>query len=68
DIGLRIQEYLTGIPNWTKDSWEKPKLQGVCIDIGETGKARSIERISINVAPPPVENTENKQDEIANNE
>jgi calcineurin-like phosphoesterase len=44
-IGERIQEYLTGIPDWTRDAWEQPEIQGVCLDIDSRGKAISIERI-----------------------
>jgi metallophosphoesterase (TIGR00282 family) len=52
EIASRIQEYLSGIPNWTKDAWDQPTLQGVYIDIGMDGKARSIERINIAVTAP----------------
>ena len=41
----RIKEYISGIPDWTRESWEKPELQGVFIEIDKTGKALSIERI-----------------------
>ncbi|MDR0290702.1 MAG: YmdB family metallophosphoesterase [Treponema sp.] len=52
EIASRIQEYLSGIPDWTKDAWEQPMVQGVCIDIGADGKALSIERIRC-AAPAP---------------
>jgi metallophosphoesterase (TIGR00282 family) len=45
EINSRIQEYLSGIPDWTKDAWERPEVQGVYIEITTNGKARSIERI-----------------------
>ncbi|MDR0877161.1 MAG: YmdB family metallophosphoesterase [Treponema sp.] len=45
DAASRIQEYLSGIPDWTRDAWEQPELQGVLIDIAPNGKAVSIERI-----------------------
>ena len=45
DAPSRIKEYLSGIPDWTKDSWEKPELQGVLVDMAGNGKALSIERI-----------------------
>jgi len=51
DIESRIKEYLTGIPEWTREAWEKPGLQGVIIDIAENGKAISIERVQA-LAPP----------------
>jgi len=47
DRESRIREYLSGIPDWTRESWEKPELQGVYIDIAENGKALSIERIKM---------------------
>ncbi len=45
ETSSRIKEYLTGIPDWTRDAWDAPELQGVYIDIGKDGKALSIERI-----------------------
>jgi metallophosphoesterase (TIGR00282 family) len=49
DINSRIREYITGIPDWTKDAWEAPELQGVYLDIGGDGKALSIERVRVGV-------------------
>jgi metallophosphoesterase (TIGR00282 family) len=65
EIASRIQEYLSGISNWTKDAWDKPVLQGVYIDLGPDGKARSIERIPIPVTPPqhPEETTADDTEE-----
>jgi metallophosphoesterase (TIGR00282 family) len=54
DRDSRIKEYLSGIPDWTKDAWEKPELQGVFMEIAENGKALSIERIRVS-APPVAE-------------
>lgn len=48
DINSRINEYLTGIPDWTKETWEEPELQGVYLELGKDGKALSIERIRVN--------------------
>ena len=45
DIASRIKEYLTGIPDWTKEASEKPELQGVLVDLADDGKALAIERI-----------------------
>jgi metallophosphoesterase (TIGR00282 family) len=44
DIKSRIQEYLSGIPDWTKDSGAQPEIQGVFLELAGDGKARSIER------------------------
>lgn len=53
DIQSRIKEYLTGIPNWTKEAWTNPELQGVLIDIDKTGKASAIERIKYRLPDAP---------------
>ena len=58
DAASRIQEYISGIPEWTKDAWEKPELQGVLIDIGKDGRAVSIERIRVDVPAAPAQNAE----------
>ena len=52
DINSRIKEYLTGIPDWTKDAWDAPELQGVFIELGEDGKAVLIERVRVPVTAP----------------
>jgi metallophosphoesterase (TIGR00282 family) len=49
EIESRIKEYLTGIPDWTKEAWEAPELQGVYLDIGKNGKALSIERVRVGI-------------------
>jgi len=53
ETASRIQEYLSGIPEWTKDSWDKPELQGVYLDIAPDGRAVSVERLRIDVFPNP---------------
>ncbi|MCL2762870.1 MAG: YmdB family metallophosphoesterase [Treponema sp.] len=61
EIASRIQEYLTGIPDWTKEAWEQPILQGVYIEIAPNGKAQSIERIHIVVPPPSAAETKSEE-------
>jgi metallophosphoesterase (TIGR00282 family) len=56
EIQSRIREYISGIPEWTKDAWDVCELQGVIIDIGDDGKALSIERIRAPVSVPVQEN------------
>jgi len=56
DINLRIREYITGIPDWTKEAWEELELQGVYLDIGKDGKALSIKRVRL---PVKKDNNEN---------
>jgi metallophosphoesterase (TIGR00282 family) len=45
----RIKEYITGIPEWTKEAWEGCELQGVLVDIDDNGKALTIERLRVPV-------------------
>ena len=52
EINSRIREYMTGIPDWTKEAWEAPELQGVYLELGNDGKALSIERIRVPVQSP----------------
>ncbi|GHV78959.1 metallophosphoesterase [Spirochaetia bacterium] len=59
DKDERIKEYLTGIPDWTREAWEQPELQGVYLDIDSRGKALSIERIQWGV---PVKETMGEKD------
>ncbi|MCL2805600.1 MAG: YmdB family metallophosphoesterase [Treponema sp.] len=49
EINSRIREYLSGIPDWTKDAWDNLELQGVFLDIANDGKTQSIERIRVAV-------------------
>ena len=49
EINSRIKEYISGIPDWTKEAWDAPELQGVYLDIGRDGRALSIERIRVPV-------------------
>jgi len=62
DRESRIQEYLSGIPEWTKEAWERPVLQGVFLELDKTGKAVSVQRLNV-AAPdaPPPENTEDAE-------
>jgi len=61
DRESRIKEYLSGIPDWTKETWEKPELQGLFFEIAKNGKALSVERIR--VAAPEAANTETSADD-----
>jgi len=45
DAATRIAEYRSGVPAWAKDAVSAPELQGCVIELGEDGKARSIETI-----------------------
>jgi metallophosphoesterase (TIGR00282 family) len=54
EIKSRIQEYLSGIPEWTKEASSKPELQGVLLELDSSGKALSIERIRLELPGMPV--------------
>jgi calcineurin-like phosphoesterase len=65
EIESRIREYVTGIPDWTKDAWAKPELQGVLIELDSRpgpsqGKALSIERIRMEL--PEMTRKEEKEE------
>jgi len=49
EAASRIREYLTGIPDWTKETWDDLQLQGVFLDIAKDGKTNTIERVQISV-------------------
>ena len=53
DRESRIKEYISGIPDWTKEAWEKPVLQGLFFELAETGKAISVERLCIAAPEAP---------------
>jgi metallophosphoesterase (TIGR00282 family) len=53
DIEGRTGEFLTGIPEWTKEAWAKPELQGVLVDLDKSGKAVSIKRIRLALPEVP---------------
>lgn len=54
EIEGRIREYLSGIPDWTREAYESPQLQGVLIDLNEDGTAVSIIRIRHPVPAMPI--------------
>jgi metallophosphoesterase (TIGR00282 family) len=53
DTELRIREYLSGIPEWTREAWARPELQGVCVELDSRGRALSIERIRLELPEMP---------------
>jgi metallophosphoesterase (TIGR00282 family) len=53
EIKSRIQSYLTGIPEWTREASAKPELQGVLLELDVSGKALSIERIRLELPEMP---------------
>jgi metallophosphoesterase (TIGR00282 family) len=55
EIESRIREYLSGIPEWTREAYDAPELQGVLIDVSEDGTASSIIRVRQMVAAMPIQ-------------
>lgn len=57
-----IREYITQIPDWSRETWDSIELQGVVVNINENllsyGKAVSIERIKLFVQ----QNEQSKQE------
>ncbi|MDR0551065.1 MAG: YmdB family metallophosphoesterase [Spirochaetaceae bacterium] len=53
EAASRIQEYLSGIPDWTRESWEGLETRGVLVELAEDGKANSIVPIRVPVANQP---------------
>jgi metallophosphoesterase (TIGR00282 family) len=53
EIEGRIREYLSGIPEWTREAYDAPELQGVLIDLKADGTAASIVRIRQSVPAMP---------------
>lgn len=45
DPATRVKEYLTGIPAWTKDGTAGLELQGCLVELGDDGRAVSIEAL-----------------------
>jgi metallophosphoesterase (TIGR00282 family) len=58
----RVREYITGVPDWTKEAFAKPELQGVLLELDSSGKALSIERIRLALPEMP-QRDEKKPDE-----
>lgn len=53
DADAKIREYLTRIPDWSRDAWARPTLQGLVIDLESDGKTRSIRRVKVDCGVPP---------------
>jgi metallophosphoesterase (TIGR00282 family) len=54
EIEGRIREYLSGIPEWTREAYDAPELQGVLVDLKKDGTAASIIRIRQPVPAMPI--------------
>ncbi|MDR2553778.1 MAG: YmdB family metallophosphoesterase [Treponema sp.] len=54
-VAVKIGEYLTGIPNWTREAWERCELQGLLVETGKEGRALKVERIRVPVSAAGVD-------------
>ena len=59
---LKIREYRTGIPDWSRDAWGKPCLQGLIIEMNDDGKATAIRPVSVSCTVPEEEGTDKNHD------
>ena len=53
DPEVHIREYLSRMPDWSKDAWTRPALQGVVIDLDDSGKTAAIRSFSHDCGEPP---------------
>ena len=53
DPEIEIRKLTSLIHEYSKEAWARLELQGVIIEIGDDGKATSIERVREACAPPP---------------
>lgn len=56
----KIREYLSGLPEWSRDAWERPVLQALVLDLNSDGTAASIRPVSVPCAVPEEEGDKNK--------
>jgi metallophosphoesterase (TIGR00282 family) len=54
DPAQKIREYLSRIPDWSRDAWARPTLQGVVVDLDNSGKTQAIRRVMMpcDAVPP----------------
>jgi len=53
DADGKIREYISRVPDWSRDAWCKPELQGVLLDLDDRGLAVGIKRIRYECSDPP---------------
>lgn len=53
DAETRIKEFLIRVPDWSKDAWDNPVLQGVVLKVDDSGLTKTIRRFSIACGLPP---------------
>jgi metallophosphoesterase (TIGR00282 family) len=63
DTEVRIKEYISGVPDWTREAWTRPELQGVVIELDPAGRALSIQRIRLELPEMPRKDVEKEAEE-----
>lgn len=53
EIRSKIREYMSCVPDWSRDAWSRCELQGVCIELGDDGRAAAITRFRHDCGDPP---------------
>ncbi|MFW6207218.1 MAG: TIGR00282 family metallophosphoesterase [Spirochaetota bacterium] len=61
DPSVEIQQYLSQIPERSKEYWEQLELQGVILDINDQGRAEHIERLKYPIEGADSERSGNGQ-------
>ncbi len=62
DPELKIREFMTGVPSWSRDAVAQPEVQGACVRIGEDGRCLSIEAFRIRGKEIPSERDSDGQE------
>ncbi|MFQ3546709.1 MAG: TIGR00282 family metallophosphoesterase [Termitinemataceae bacterium] len=63
DSESRIREYLTGVPDWSREAWDTIELQGILITLQSNGTAQSIEPLKILCQEQPNERDRSDQND-----
>lgn len=53
DAAVKIREYISRVPDWSRDAWAKPELQGVVLDLDDAGRTAGIRRFRYECPDPP---------------
>lgn len=63
DPEVEVQKFLTQIPERSKDAWSDLELQGVLLDIDDSGKTTAIERLRVKCTEKPENRSPNGDEE-----
>ncbi len=63
DPEVEVQKFLTQIPERSKDAWSDLELQGVLLDIDDSGRTTAIERLRVKCTEKPENRSPNGDEE-----